>query len=89
MDVPLTVEYSKTALKALRRIDQATAEKLMEKIDAYAADPVASRPWARAMAGTNGLRIRQGDYRAVCVIRNGAASVLAVLKIGHRKEIYR
>lgn len=85
----MTVEYSKSALKALRRIETATAKKLMEKIDAYAADPSGDHAWARALAGTKGLRIRQGDYRALCVVENGAASVLAVVKVGHRREVYR
>lgn len=70
-------------------MDQKTAVKLMDKIDAYAADPNGEHPWARALAGIDGLRIRQGDYRAICRIEDCETTVLAVVKVGHRKDVYR
>lgn len=85
----MAVEYSTTALKALRKMDQKTAAKLMDKIDAYAADPAGEHLWARPLAGVDGLRIRQGDYRAICRVEDGETTVLAVVKVGHRKDVYR
>jgi len=85
----MVVSYQKSALKALRKIDRKTAGKLMDKIDAYAADPAGDHFWAKALSGDEGVRIRQGDYRAVCRIEGGEAAVLAVIRIGHRREVYR
>lgn len=85
----MIVSYQKSALKALRRIDTKTAEKLMDKIDAYAADPSGEHSWAKALSGDEGVRIRQGGYRAVCRIEGDEATVLAVIRIGHRREVYR
>lgn len=85
----MTVRYSKTALKGLRRLDRKSAEKLIAKIAAYAAAPTGEHPYAKPLTGIGGLRIRQGDYRAICKIENGEPVVLAVIKIGDRKEVYR
>ncbi len=85
----MVVEYSKSALKALRKIDAATAGKLMTKIDTYAANPAGEHAWARALTGVEGLRIRQGDYRAICQIIDGETVVFAVVKVGHRKDVHK
>lgn len=85
----MVVEYSASALKALRKMDRKAAGKLMDKIDAYAADPDGEHSWARPLTGADGFRIRQGDYRAICRIEDGETTVLAVVKVGHRKDVYR
>lgn len=85
----MTVQYSKAALKGLRKMPKDAAEKLLAKIDAYAENPEGEHPYAKPLTGVDGLRIRQGDYRAVCAIENGEPVVLAVVKVGHRKDVYR
>lgn len=85
----MIVSYQKSALRALRAIDGKIARKLMEKIDAYAADPTGAHSWAKALSGVSGVRIRQGDYRAICRIEDGETTVLAVVRIGHRREVYK
>jgi mRNA interferase RelE/StbE len=84
--MPLELRLSKTALKAARALPPKDWEALRKKLAAYAADPRGDHPWARALTGVEGLRIRHGDYRAVCALEPGA---LVVVALGHRKEIYR
>ncbi|MDQ6908342.1 MAG: type II toxin-antitoxin system RelE/ParE family toxin [Chloroflexota bacterium] len=38
--------------------------------------------------GENEYRIREGDYRVVYTIRDAALIVL-IVRVGHRKDIYR
>jgi mRNA-degrading endonuclease RelE of RelBE toxin-antitoxin system len=64
-------------------------EALLRKIGQFAADPSAPAPWAKPLAGVrHAVRIRQGDWRAVCRI-DRAAKTVTVEAAGDRKEIYR
>ncbi len=84
----LTVEYSKEAVKFIRRMPRKAALALIAKINTYAANPAGSHSWAKPLSGIKGVRIRQGDYRAVCSIINNKA-VFMVYKVGNRKDIYK
>lgn len=84
--MPLEPRFSRSALKAARGLPRKDWEALRTKIAAYAADPAGNHPWARTLTGVEGLRIRHGDFRALCKTEEGA---LVVVAIGHRKEIYR
>ena len=83
----LRIAYSKAAAKQLIRLPSKTAQGLVRKIKAYAANPLGRHPWAKAF-GDGILRIRQGNYRALCEIDH-EADTLFVHEIGDRKEIYR
>ena len=63
----------------LRRVDA--------RILALAEDP--RPPGAKRLAGSEGLhRIRVGDYRVVYAIEDDVLLVL-VVRIGHRRDVYR
>ena len=78
------VVYTRAALKTLRRMPANTARRIMEKVDAYAADPASQANNVTALQGRDGIRLRVGDWRVI--IDDGA--VLAVLEIGPRGGIY-
>jgi mRNA interferase RelE/StbE len=61
--------------------------RVAEAIGAFAADP---RLWGcKKLAGdTRYYRIRVGDYRVLYEVRDRDVLVL-VIKIGHRREVYR
>lgn len=82
----LQVLYARAALKTLRALSKQEAQAIMAKIDAYAAEPRGNHPWARQLSGVEGLRIRQGDYRAICRIESDS---LVIVAIGHRSSVYR
>lgn len=62
-------------------------QRLVERISSLAADP---RPaGCETLSGrADKYRIRQGDYRILYMI-NDAESTVVVVKIGHRKDVYR
>jgi len=85
--VSYSVSYSRAAAKAFRRIHPREQRRIMEAIEALVDDP---RPDGSVqLAGGEGeLRIRIGDYRVVYDIRDEQLIIL-VLRIGHRREVYR
>lgn len=86
------IEFTVAATKALARIAKSepkAAAALTDKIEAYATDPTGAHAWAKALVGTEGVRLRQGDYRAVVVWTDGTPQVLTVVRIGHRKDVYQ
>ena len=78
------ISYSRSALKTLRKMPRDTAERIMGKVDQYAADPASQANNVKALQGRDGIRLRVGDWRVI--MRDG--EVLAVLEIGPRGSIY-
>lgn len=81
------IEFKRPARKALATIQATHAERIRDSIDALAADPfpVGYRKLVGAEAK---YRIRVGDYRVIYGVENQELVIL-VIRIGHRKEIYR
>ena len=72
------------ARKVLRKMPANTARRILDKIDAYAADPQSQANNVTALVGREGIRLRVGDWRVI--MRDG--EVLDVLKIGPRGGVY-
>jgi len=79
------VTYTRAALKTLRKMRADVAERIMGKIEQYAANPSSQANNVTALKGREGIRLRVGDWR---VIMNDDGVVLAVLDIGPRGSIY-
>jgi mRNA interferase RelE/StbE len=74
------------AIKALAKLPGKTRRQISEKIDALADNP---RPAGiEKLQGADLYRIRSGDYRVIYQIKDNLLIVL-VVRIGHRKDIYR
>ena len=76
-----------TARGQLLRVPKRIRSRLRDTIRALAADP---RPAGckKLTGGTDYFRIRVGDYRVLYEVRDRDVLVL-VIKIGHRREVYR
>jgi mRNA interferase RelE/StbE len=80
------VEYSRTALRTLQRIDGTTAQRIVLKIEQLAAEPETLANNVRALKGPGGLkRLRVGDWR---VIFTETLVVVAVVRIAPRGSAY-
>ena len=81
------IEFKKSAAKALRKIPKSDQKRIADKIDSLSEnlpDPATTK-----MKGDNPFhRVRVGDYRIVYEI-HGDILLIVILKIGHRKEVYR
>jgi len=81
------IEVKKSAAKALKKIPKADRKRIVDKIDSLAESPPS--PDTTKMKGNNPFhKVRVGDYRIVYEIQEDVLLIL-VVKIGHRKDIYR
>ena len=81
------IELSKRAERQLKKLDPGTQSLLGAAIDALAMDPRPSG--VKKLKGEeNVYRVRVRDYRIVYEIQDDELIVL-VIKIGHRRDIYR
>jgi mRNA interferase RelE/StbE len=85
--VNYTVEYGKAAARRLERLDRQVQERVRDAIAVLAGDP---RPvGVQKLSGPEDLyRIRAGDWRIVYQIRDRILRIL-VVRIGHRRDVYR
>ena len=81
------IEIKNSAAKSLQRIPKADRIRIVEKIDTFA-DNIPN-PDTTKLKGNNPFhKVRGGDYRIVYEIQEDILVIL-VIKIGHRKDIYR
>ena len=81
------IEIAPSALRELERMEKAPRGRIVRAINSLAAD---ARPAnGKKLKGTaDRWRIRVGDYRVVYDIQDDVLLVL-VVKIGHRRDVYR
>jgi len=82
-----SVAISRTAERQLKRLPRADRERVARTVAKLAIDP---RPaGARELTGYEDVfRVRTGRYRVIYSVEDTSLVVL-VLKIGHRKDVYR
>jgi mRNA interferase RelE/StbE len=72
--------------KDLRSIPKKELRKILDRIEALGDAP--RPPGAEKLTGENRYRIRQGRYRIIYSIQDQELTVW-VVKVGHRKDVYR
>jgi mRNA interferase RelE/StbE len=85
-----TIEYTETARRELRKLDKPIARRILDFLDDRVAKQDDPRKLGQALSGPLGRlwRYRVGDYRIICDIQHEIVTVL-VLRVGHRREVYR
>jgi mRNA interferase RelE/StbE len=81
-----SVSIKRSALKSLERIAREDRLRIIEAIDRLATNPSAGGVLKGEFGGLR--RIRVGAYRVVYELQDDVLVVL-VVRIGHRREIYR
>lgn len=75
-----------SAVKELTAIPERDRKRIASRIARLASDPRPSG--VEKLSGQEKYRVRQGDYRVLYSIDDGG-EVVVIVKIGHRREIYR
>ncbi len=81
-----TVQFETAAKKQLQNLDVSLRRRIMSKLETLKTNPRGSG--AIKLSGQPLWRVRVGDYRVIYDIQDDVLLVL-VLKLGHRREIYR
>ncbi len=80
------ITVKKSAAKELEEIPGKELRKIVRRIQSLVQNP---RPHgSQKLSARQRYRVRQGDYRIVYSI-DDKDSVIDIVKIGHRREIYR
>ena len=86
----MTDSYSlvvkKSAERELRAIPKADLRRITERLRGLRTNP--RPPGCEKLSGHDQFRIRQGDYRVVYAIDDDA-QVVTLVKVGHRRDVYR
>jgi len=82
-----SVEFRPAVLKSIKRLPKKDLRRIKKKIDDIAAN--LPEPGSTKMKGNNSFhKIRSGDYRIIYEIHDDRLVIL-VVKIGHRKDVYK
>lgn len=80
------LELETRALKELRSLPRERRELISDVLDDLEKNP--RPPGAKKLSGSDGWRVRKGDYRVLYTV-DDASCLVRVYRIGHRREVYR
>ena len=81
-----SILFRQSVLKDLAVLPKKEVQRIMEAIRALAVDP--RPPQSQKLSGREQYRLRQGTYRILYVIEDDVL-IVTVVKVGHRREVYR
>jgi mRNA interferase RelE/StbE len=81
------IEWKRSAVKELKRLPKDVVARLLEAVEDLRSDPFPDG--VRKLTGAeHTYRIREGTYRVVYSVA-AARLVIEVIRVGHRKDVYR
>jgi len=86
MPEPYRLVFTRSAKRELEHLSHEIVRLLKSRIDELIEEP--RRHGCQKLSGTDFYRIRQGDYRVLYSI-DDAERIVEIIKIGHRREVYR
>ena len=81
-----SILFRKSVSKDLDGVPKKEVKRIIARIRSLSTDP--RPPGCEKLSAQERYRVRQGDYRVVYSIQDDERSVW-VVRIGHRREIYR
>lgn len=77
--------WADSAVRQLRKLDRSVAKRIFDAVGRLKEAP---HRWLMRIVNSPYHRLRVGDYRVIVDIQESRLRVL-VLKVGHRKSVYR
>jgi mRNA interferase RelE/StbE len=84
--VRCSIQIKKSALKELRKLPPSERPRLIAAIDQLADQPYTGKLLKGDLSGLRRLRV--GNYRIIYEVDDGKVLIL-ILRVAHRKRIYR
>jgi mRNA interferase RelE/StbE len=79
------IRWTVIASKQFEKLDKTIQKRIINKLDSTKENPFLQ---VTRLVGFDAYKIRVGDYRIITTIEKSTLVIL-VLKVGHRKSIYR
>ena len=80
------LQIKPSAVKELEALPSKDCRRVVARIHRLSSDP--RPPGCERLTGDELYRVRQGNYRILHTIED-ADSVVIVIRVGHRREVYR
>ncbi len=80
------LQIKPSAVKEIEELPQRDRRRVVAKIQGLSTDP--RPPGSEKLSGHEFYRVRQGSYRVLYTVQD-VDSVVVVVKIGHRRDVYR
>ena len=80
------ITFKKSVAKDLKKLPKKDVSKILEVIQSLSVNP--RPPQVKKLSGQERYRMRKGNYRILYTIED-AKLLITVVKVGHRREIYR
>lgn len=81
-----SLSFKTSVAKDLRQIPKRDVQNILKRIEGLADDPRPSG--SEKLSGQERFRVRQGTYRIIYEIKDQEL-VITVVKVGHRRDVYR
>jgi len=78
--------FKESVFRDLKDIPKQDIKRILERIDSLREEP--RPPGSVKLSGKEYYRVRQGNFRIIYEIQN-TQLVVIVIKVGHRREVYR
>lgn len=78
--------FKESVSKDLKDVPKQDVQRILERIHLLRNDPYSAG--SVKLSGKNYYRVRQGNYRILYEIKDRQL-VVVVVKVGHRREVYR
>lgn len=82
----MRIVFKRSAEKELLSLERSLSKRILKKIKILSQNPFGLD--TQKLEGDKGYRIRIGNYRVVYFIDKSNKTIV-IVKIGHRREIYR
>jgi mRNA interferase RelE/StbE len=80
------VLFKESVWKDFNSVPKKDLKKILKRIDWLSENP--RPPWCEKLTGKDRYRLRQGRYRIIYSIQDYELTVW-VVRVGHRKDVYR
>ena len=84
----MLIEWTTKAVRDMRHLAAQDRERVVAKIERYAADPASLANQVSMLTGSEHRRMRVGSYRVIFTVESDKIAVMVVLRVRHRREAY-
>jgi mRNA interferase RelE/StbE len=81
------IDWKPSALKELRKLPSEAIGRIVSAVKALEENPLPSGS-RKLVGGRSSYRIREGDYRVIYTV-TADILVIEIVKVGHRKDVYK
>ena len=82
----MRIEWTTTAVGDMRRLATRDRERVVAKIEQYAADPASLANQVSMLTGSEHRRMKVGNYRVIFTLESDKIVVMVVLRVRHQRE---